>query len=84
MLAELLAELRRVLDEATHLTQPVEILPGRGIDLREEIANYERDLIRAALRIANGKQKVAARLLRLSPSTLSLKIKLLGLEPRDL
>ena len=84
MLSELRAELRRLLDETADLTRPVEISPDHGIDLRDEVAKYERRLITAALRITNGKQKDAARLLRLLPSTLNVKIKALGIDPNDL
>jgi DNA-binding NtrC family response regulator len=84
LLEELRAELRRLLNETANLTNQVEIRPDRPIDIREEVARYERQLITAALRIAKGKQKDAARLLRLSPSTLNVKIKALGIEPSDL
>ena len=84
MLTELRDELRRLLEETAALTQQVDIRPDRGIDIREEVANYERNLITAALRIANGKQKEAARLLHLSPSTLNVKIKALGIDPKNL
>ena len=46
------------------------------------ILEVERDLITAALRLADGKQKDAARLLNLSPSTLNVKIKALGIDPK--
>lgn len=84
LLEELQAELRRVLNQTANLTSLVEIHPDRGIDLRDEVAKYERDLITAALRIAKGKQKDAARLLHLSPSTLNVKIKALGIDPNKL
>ena len=84
MLEELRAELRRLLDETANLTHQVEIRPDHPIDIREEVAKYERNLITAALRLANGKQKEAARLLHLSPSTLNVKIKTLGIDPNDL
>ena len=84
MLDELRAELRRLLDETANLTHQVEIRPDRGIDIREEVAKFERDLISAALRMANGKQKDAARLLHLNPSTLNVKMKALGIDPKAL
>jgi DNA-binding NtrC family response regulator len=82
ILEELRAELRRLLEETATLTQAVAIDPEHGIDMREEVARYERDLITAALRLADGKQKDAARLLNLSPSTLNVKIKALGIDPK--
>ena len=84
VLEELRAELRRLLSETANLTNKVEIHPDRPIDIREEVAKYERQLITAALSIAKGKQKDAAKLLRLSPSTLNVKIKALGIDPTDL
>ena len=83
MLDELRAELRLLLDETASLAQTVEIRPDRGIDLRDEVAKYERNLIAAALRMTRGKQKDAARLLHLSPSTLNVKIKALGIDPNN-
>ena len=84
LLEELRGELRRLLNETSNLTQKVEIQPDRGIDIREEVAKYERNLITAALRMAKGKQKEAARILHLSPSTLNVKIKALGIDPNNL
>ena len=78
-----LDELRRLLEEAAILTHQAEVDPERGIDIRVEVAKYERDLITAALSIANGKQRDAARLLHLNPSTLNMKIKALGINPSD-
>lgn len=84
LLEELRDELRQLLEETANLTHQVEIHPDRGIDIREEVAKYERNLITAALRLARGKQKDAARLLHLSPSTLNVKIKALGIDPNAL
>ena len=84
LLDELRAELRQLLSETANFTSKVEIRPDNPIDIREEVAKYERQLISAALRIAHGKQKDAAKLLRLSPSTLNVKIKALGIDPTDL
>jgi DNA-binding NtrC family response regulator len=52
---------------------------GGGIDLHEILAQYERHLIRAALKRSSGVQKRAAVLLGLKPTTLNEKIKRLGL-----
>jgi DNA-binding NtrC family response regulator len=57
--------------------QAVEL--GGGIDLHEILAQYERHLIRAALKRSSGVQKRAAVLLGLKPTTLNEKIKRLGL-----
>ena len=77
------AQLRHLLEEAALLTHQVEIDPDRGIDIREEVAKYERDLITTVLGLTNGNQRDAARLLHLNPSTLNMKIKALGIDPRN-
>ena len=48
---------------------------NQSIDLYEELRQYEINLIRWALRQAGGKQKIAARLLGIKPTTLNNKIK---------
>jgi DNA-binding NtrC family response regulator len=50
-----------------------------GINLWEELRNYEQRLIRQALALSGGKQNKAASLLGISSSTLNAKIKRLGL-----
>lgn len=79
----MLSELRSLLEEAAALATHVHIRPDRGIDIREEVARYERDLINAALSITKGNQRDAARLLHMNPPTLNMKIKALGINPRD-
>ena len=48
---------------------------SQGICLRTEVERFEKELIKRALILAKGRQKVAARLLGLIPSTLHSKIK---------
>ncbi|HYP01917.1 MAG TPA: helix-turn-helix domain-containing protein [Pyrinomonadaceae bacterium] len=48
---------------------------NQSINLYEELRQYEIDLIHWALRQARGKQKLAARLLGIKPTTLNNKIK---------
>ncbi|HJR07109.1 MAG TPA: helix-turn-helix domain-containing protein [Pyrinomonadaceae bacterium] len=48
---------------------------NQSIDLYEELRQYEINLIQWALRQARGKQKIAARLLGIKPTTLNNKIK---------
>jgi DNA-binding NtrC family response regulator len=48
---------------------------NQSIDLYEELRQYEINLIQWALRQARGKQKIAARLLGIRPTTLNNKIK---------
>lgn len=84
MIEELRKELRSLLDETAGLTCDLRIDPENGIDMREAVNNYQRDLIMTALRIAHGQQKRAARLLNLKPSTLNIKMKTLGIDPDEL
>lgn len=49
--------------------------PGEGINLYEEMREYEIQLIRWALQQAHGKQVIAARLLGIRATTLNNKIK---------
>ena len=62
-----------------HSTFPVD-LDADGVDFHTAVADHERELIVAALRMAGGQQKEAARLLHLLPSTLHCKIKALGID----
>ncbi len=71
-----------VKDLARHLIGEVEALEtsknldiSRGINIYEEVRQYETALIRRALRFTGGNQKKAATLLGLLPSTLNDKIK---------
>ncbi len=50
-------------------------IPEQGIDLPRMVENYERQLIKTALRQTNGSQTRAARLLGLHLQTLNTKIK---------
>jgi transcriptional regulator with GAF, ATPase, and Fis domain len=84
MLEELRKELRSLLDETAGLTRDVKIDPNNGIDMREAVNNYQRDLIVAALRMTRGQQKRAAELLGLKPSTLNIKMKTLGIDPDEI
>ena len=84
MLEELRKELRSLLDETATLTREVKIDPDNGIDMREAVNNYQRDLILAALRLTRGQQKRAAELLNLKPSTLNIKMKTLGIDADEI
>ena len=55
--------------------------PYGGIDFYAEVELYERALIVTAMSIANGRQRRAAELLHLKPSTLCTKMKALGIDP---
>ena len=82
VLQQVRGELQRLLDETERHTGVVKIDPNRGTSFREEVDKFQRDLLIHALRLANGKQKEAARLLHLSPSTLNVKLKALGIDPK--
>jgi two-component system NtrC family response regulator len=56
----------------------VDEIPDGGIDFREAVASYQAHLIREALHLANGVQRRAARILRLSPTTLNEMVHRLG------
>lgn len=56
--------------------------PKTGFDFYEAVAQYEAQLIEAALAITRGQQRRAAKLLRLGTSTLCTKIKQLRINPR--
>ena len=51
-------------------------------DFYQEVERFEMNLIRNALRITGGSQVKAARLLKLKPTTLNAKLKLLKLDPK--
>jgi DNA-binding NtrC family response regulator len=51
-----------------------------GLGLHDAVARYERQLIEAALRRADGVQKQAAEILKVKPTTLNEKIKRLGID----
>jgi len=55
-------------------------IPENGIDFRDAVASYQSHLIREALRRSDGVQRRAARLLRLSPTTLNEMVHRLGID----
>ncbi len=64
---------------------PWEVRPEMGErDLKTLLEAYERSLILAALGSVGGRQRSAAALLRILPSTLCEKMKRLGIRPRRL
>ncbi|HHQ49552.1 MAG TPA: sigma-54-dependent Fis family transcriptional regulator [Acidobacteria bacterium] len=58
---------------------PATILPSEGLDFRKAVEEYQRRLIREALKRTGGVQRQAARLLRMSPTTFNEKVHRLGL-----
>ncbi len=53
----------------------LDTIPSDGIDLQKTVENYERSLIKTALRQTNGNQSRAAQLLGLRVQTLNMKLK---------
>ena len=64
-LEHLQGELRGLLREAVGRNAPLD--DGKGVDFYDAVAEHERILIMAALRVAGGQQKEAARLLPVAP-----------------
>ncbi len=60
-------------------TFPIDELPAEGVDFREAVARYQAHLIRDALRQTDGVQRRAAKMLRLSPTTLNEMVHRLGI-----
>jgi DNA-binding NtrC family response regulator len=73
--------LRTLLNETRSKTFEVEIDPEVGIDFYDSVRKYEKAVIESALAATHGKQKLAAKLLRLAPSTLCMKVKQYGIDP---
>ena len=61
--------------------EPVSDFPPDGLDFRETVAHYQEHLIREALRRSGGVQRRAARMLKLSPTTLNEMIHRLEIQP---
>ncbi len=72
-----------LLDQAHQLRS----LPGldleRGINLNEEVGRFEKELIKRALKQSNGKQKDAAQILGIKPSTLHAMMKRHNISAKD-
>jgi DNA-binding NtrC family response regulator len=59
------------------------LLPPLGLDLANEVKQYERELICAALKQSGGLQVRAARLLRIRATTLFMKIQRYGIDVEE-
>jgi DNA-binding NtrC family response regulator len=71
-----------VRSEGAPATPPQE-LPPDGLDFRQVVGAYQTRLIREALRQSGGVQRRAAKLLRLSPTTLNEMIHRLEIEVEE-
>jgi DNA-binding NtrC family response regulator len=58
-------------------------VPTEGVDLDNEVKQYEIDLIRAALKQSRGLQKRAAQLLGIKPTTLFMRLQRYGINVGD-
>ena len=83
-LEQLRGELERVLQDTLRHNPFPRIGPSDEIDFYTEVERYEKALILAALSITKCRQNRAAELLHLSPSTLSTKIKALGIDTNEI
>lgn len=68
-----------ILRELDSLQREKSMPNEQRIDLNKEVRRYEADLIRLALLRSGGRQRAAARLLNVNPTTLHEKIKRLGM-----
>ena len=71
----LVSELQNQLESITDSPKPIE----SGLDFYEEVSHFEVQLIKQALKAADGHQGKAAKLLRLNSQTLNVMIKRYGL-----
>lgn len=76
-----LDELPQVLRGEGPSNEPVFDFPADGLDFRETVARYQKHLIREALHCSGGVQRRAARMLKLSPTTLNEMIHRLEIQP---
>jgi DNA-binding NtrC family response regulator len=67
-----------ILSEVTSM-ETGEIKSQKDVDLAEEVQKFEEDLIRTALTRTNGRQRRAAALLGVKPTTLHAKMKRFGM-----
>ena len=70
-LQELVSELQNQLESITDSPKPID----EGLDFYEEVSHFEVQLIKQALKAADGHQGHAAKLLRLNTTTLNVMIK---------
>ena len=79
MIRDLIASLQTELESLQMINLPE---MDEDFDFYREVERYERNLIQNALRICGGSQVKAARLLKLKPTTLNSKMKVLRLLPK--
>jgi DNA-binding NtrC family response regulator len=72
-------ELPQVVRDDSPTRFAVKDIPPEGLDFREAVSAFQAHLIREALERTNGVQRQAARILKLSPTTLNEMVHRLGL-----
>ena len=73
-----------IISEIASLEQTRRVGSSNSIDLNAEVHRFEADLVRGALLRTGGRQRAAARLLNIKPTTLHEKIKRFGISAREL
>jgi DNA-binding NtrC family response regulator len=72
-----------ILTEVSSLEQDREVISKTEIDLAEEVQRFETNIIKCALVRTGGRQRQAARLLKIKPTTLHAKMKRYGILQSD-
>ena len=72
-----------ILSEVASLEQDRDVMTRTDIDLSDEVQRFETNIIKCALVRTGGRQRQAARLLHIKPTTLHAKMKRYGILPSD-
>jgi DNA-binding NtrC family response regulator len=72
-----------ILTELASLEQDRDIMAKSDIDLSDEVQRFETNIIKCALVRTGGRQRQAARLLHIKPTTLHAKMKRYGILHAD-
>lgn len=72
-----------ILSEVASLEQDRDVMNKSDIDLSDEVQRFETNIIKCALVRTGGRQRQAARLLHIKPTTLHAKMKRYGILPSD-
>ena len=72
-----------ILSEVASLEQDRDIMSKTEIDLMDEVQRFEANIIKCALVRTGGRQRQAARLLHIKPTTLHAKMKRYGILQSD-
>lgn len=72
-----------ILTEVASLEQDRDVMSRTEIDLMDEVQRFEANIIKCALVRTGGRQRQAARLLHIKPTTLHAKMKRYGILQSD-